>query len=233
MAKAKLDPVLLQRMARATKKDKQYLREQISRMASRAQVSSIAAQLRWARDLGLGIGRALNQAEPSVREEVRSGMVALQPAHGGGADRRAGRQRRQQPITAAVIRFLLLDPELRARCSGLLLDRRHYDRVVREATTVLDDRLKRRSGITHMNPSDLVGKALSPDPNKAVIVVSTAGDKQRGVFNLCSGVMLAFRNAAHHNLTNAFSQADGLKFCGFIDTLLGLINNGTVHPERI
>src|ERR1039458_4240951 len=42
-------------------------------------------------------------------------------------------------------------------------------RLRREATTVLDDRLKKKTGITNMNPDNLVGKALNPDPLKAAI----------------------------------------------------------------
>ena len=45
-------------------------------------------------------------------------------------------------------------------------------RLRREATTVLDDRLKKKTGITNMNPDNLVGKALNPDPLKAAIEVS-------------------------------------------------------------
>jgi hypothetical protein len=105
--------------------------------------------------------------------------------------------------------------------------------VVREATTVFDSRLKSVSGISHMNPSALVGKALAPDPTKAVVVVSTEKDEQEGLFYICKGVMQAFRNKAHHTLSNAFTQADALKFCGFIDTLLAVVGKGQVHPERI
>jgi len=112
----------------------------------------------------------------------------------------------------AAIDFVLEDLELRGRCRDLLLAKKHYDRVVREATTVLDNRLKSVSGIPHMNPGALVGKALSPDPSKAVIVVSLDKDEQQGFYSICSGVMLAFRNKAHHSLSNAFAQADALNF---------------------
>jgi hypothetical protein len=93
--------------------------------------------------------------------------------------------------------------------------------------------LKKLSGIKNMNPAALIGKVLSPDPAKAVIVVSAEADEQQGFFYICNGVSITFRNKAHHNLSAAFTQADALKFCGFVDTLLGVIGKGTVHTGRV
>jgi uncharacterized protein (TIGR02391 family) len=233
MAK-KLNPDLLDKMVKKTRKSKQYLREQVSRRASRHAVSSLAAQLLWARELGLGIATALNQAESGVRDEVRSSPSRIPVVANHGSPRPSQlQQRKKDPNLGAAINFLLGDSELRERCKDLLLARRHYDRVVREATTVFDNRLKSVSGISHMNPSALVGKALAPDPTKAVVVVSIEKDEQEGFFYICKGVMQAFRNKAHHTLSNAFTQADALKFCGFIDTILAVVGKGQVHPERI
>jgi len=229
----KLDPDLLTKMASKTGKAKQYLREQISRRASRSTVSSLAAQLLWAKEMGIGIAIALNRAGPSIRDEVRenrpttSVRVRQSPSTGGKT------HKQKKPSVLAAIDFVLEDGELRGRCRDLLLAKKHYDRVVREATTVLDDRLKTRTGIAHMNPAALVGRVLSPDPAKAIIVVSTDKDEQQGFFNICSGVMLAFRNKAHHTLSNTFTQTDALKFCAFIDALLAVIGKGAVHPERL
>jgi hypothetical protein len=68
------------------------------------------------------------------------------PAPGPPVSRKANAstpaKRRLQPITAATIKTFLQDGQLRARCADLLRARGHFDRVFREATTVLDDRLK-------------------------------------------------------------------------------------------
>jgi hypothetical protein len=234
MANRKLNSDLLDKMVRKTHKSKQYLREQVSRSASRRGVSSYAAQLLWARELGLGIASALSKADSDVKNEVRS-SPAVAPTVINRTSRRLVRSspKNRGPNLGAAIDFLLEDAELRGRCRDLLLARRHYDRVVREATTVLDSRLKTVSGIAHLNPAALVGKTLAPDPAKAVIVVSSEQDQQEGFFYVCKGVMQAFRNRAHHTLSNAFTQADALKFCGFIDTILAVIGKGQVHPERI
>jgi|SRR5579859_593145 len=233
MPKKKLDPDLLEKMVRKTRKSKQYLREQVSRRASRIAVSSLAAQILWARDLGLGIASALNRSDPRVQDEVRSSPRLLPVAANARGIRQFRSPQQRNPNLGTAIDFLLEDSELRDRCRDLLLARRHYDRVVREATTVLDNRLKKVSGISNMNPGALVGKALAPDPNKAVIIVSAERDEQEGFFSICKGVMQVFRNRAHHTLSNAFTQADALKFCGFIDTILAVIGKGEIHSERI
>jgi uncharacterized protein (TIGR02391 family) len=234
MAKKRLDPDLLDKMVKKTGKSKQYLREQVSRRASKSAVSSLAAQLLWARELGLGIAYALNRAGSAVQEEVRSAPAAALPSTNHTSTRQLRAIKRgKEPNPAAAIDFVLQDPQLRDRCRDILLAKKHYDRVVREATTVLDDRIKKISGITGMNPGPLVAKALAPDPSRAVIVVSSEKDEQEGFFFVCKGVMQAFRNKAHHTLSSAFTQAEALKFCGFIDTILAVITKGAVHPDRI
>jgi uncharacterized protein (TIGR02391 family) len=234
MAKKKLDFDLLAKMAAKSGKDEQYIREQISRRAGRTTVSSLAAQIAWAKEMGIGVTTALNRASPDVRAEVGRGQAApIVRAIRIDGNGKASRQKKAKVLGASEINFVLGDAELRDRCKDLLLAPRHYDRVVREATTVFDDRLKKVSGIPNMNPSALVGKALNPDPTKAVVVVNTDKDQQEGFFSICKGVMQAFRNNAHHKLSSSFTQADALKFCGFIDTILALLSKAQVHPERI
>lgn len=234
MAKQLLNSKLLTKMAVKLKKKEQYLREQISRKASKNSISSLAAQILWAKDMGIATGLVLRSVDQVVREEVQnSGKVNGAIIKVKGVDRKVGTQKKNGQDVAAVIDFVLEDAELRGRCRDLLLARKHYDRVVREATTVFDDRIKKISGIANMNPSALVGKAINPDPSKAVIVVSTENNEQQGFHSICNGVMLAFRNRAHHTLSNSFTQAEALKFCGFVDTLLTVIGKATIHPERV
>jgi uncharacterized protein (TIGR02391 family) len=183
--------------------------------------------------MGLGITAALNRAGAAVGEEIRSSPGTSSRGFATAPKHSPRTRLRKDPNLAATIPFVLEDPELRDRCRDLILARRHYDRVVREATTVLDNRLKKLTGISHMNPADLVGKVLAPDPTRAVITISTEKDLQEGFFSICKGVMQAFRNRAHHNLSNSFTQADALRFCGFIDTILAVVGKGQVHLERV
>jgi uncharacterized protein (TIGR02391 family) len=235
MPQKRLNPELLAKMAEKSGKSQQYLREQISRRASRQSISSTAAQLVWAKALGIGIAHAFNKAPTEVRDEVRGVGTAPAPAAvraiKGTMPARA--KRKAEPISAATIKRLLHDDQLHSRCKDLLQGKKHFDRVIREATTVLDDRLKTKTGITNLNPQDLIGKALSPDPAKAIIAVSAVRAEQEGLHSICKGIMLTFRNTAHHSLSDKFTREDALKFCGFVDTVLGIIDQATIHLERI
>jgi uncharacterized protein (TIGR02391 family) len=234
MPKIKLDQDLLTKMAKKLGREKQYIREQISRRASNGTVSSHAAQLIWARELGLGIASSLNRADSAVCTEVRD-RTSIAPFRARARLEVRPAKKKQKPTTVLrdTVDFLLQDAELHGRCRDLLLAKRHYDRVVREATTVLDDRIKKASTIKNMNPSALVGKALNPDPARAVIVISSERDEQHGFHSICSGVMLAFRNKSHHNLSNNFSQTEALKFCGLVDALLAVLGKAAVDTTRI
>lgn len=234
----RLDQDILEKMARKLEKTQKYLREQISRKASKQGISSPAAQLMWARELGFGIGRALNK-HPEVRAEIQgAATAAAQPATRARSwetkPRVAARvAAKEKPITAATIKTLLKDPQLHTRCKDLILANKHFDRAFREATTVLDDRLKKKTGIKNMNPANLVGKALNPNPTKAVIEVSADKAEQEGMYSICKGIMLAFRDKTHHTLSDRLTREDALTFCGFIDTILGVIETATIHKDRV
>ncbi|MBZ5672019.1 MAG: TIGR02391 family protein [Acidobacteriia bacterium] len=236
MAKVHHDLQLLKRLAIETGKPAQYLREQASRKAGRLGISSAAALVLWAKEEGVSITRALNKLPPDVRTEVRSAQGAqgqVPPRRQAAAGMPRARAEKAEPISSATIGALLQDPQLHDRCKDLLLAKKHFDRAIREATTILDDRLKTKSGIKNMNPVNLVGKVLTPDPQKAVIVVSTNADEQEGFHAICKGVMLAFRNKAHHALSDKFTREGALKFCGFTDTLLAAIEQADLHLERV
>jgi uncharacterized protein (TIGR02391 family) len=231
MPRQRLDPNLLEKMAGKSGKSTKYLREQISRRASRQSITSTAAQLAWAKELKIGVANALGKVSADVREEVRSVGSAV-PTAARMAKAATPKKQKVEPITAATIRRLLQDKQLQARCADLLRAKKHFDRAFREATTVLDNRLKTKTGIKNMNPENLVSKAINPDPTRAVIEISPEKAEQEGFHSLCKGIMLAFRNPAHHSLSEKFTREDALKFCGFVDAVLGVIEQSTIHPER-
>jgi hypothetical protein len=232
MPALRLNIGLTRRMSDKIRKPVKYIREQISKRARRQNVTSAAAQLMWARELGLGVASALAQATPEVRQELRT-MATPQPGRASGPRSSAKNHRKLAAISDQTIRALLRDQQLYERCKDLFRAKQHFDRVIREATTLLDDRLKTRTGIQHLSPENLVNKAVNPDPDKAIIEVSSNGAEQAGFHNICKGIMLAFRNKAHHSLSDAFTREDALKFCGFLDTILGTIDSSTIHQDRV
>lgn len=91
------------------------------------------------------------------------------------------------------------------------------------------NRLKRLSGVKgKVNPGELVAKVLHP--RAAILIVSENQDEQQGFFEICKGMMAAFRNPAHHSLNHKLTREDALRFCGFVDSLLGLLKQARVNP---
>jgi uncharacterized protein (TIGR02391 family) len=237
MAKQRLDPRLLAKLRKKTGKTVQYLREQISRRAAKHGISSEAVLVLWCRELRIGATNFLNKQLSFVRDEVRRGSAgeaeASPRAQVSGAAQPRSRRRSVTPAPGPIADIVVQDVQLLDRCRDLLTARRNFDRVFREATTVFDDRLKKLSGVQRMNPQNLIGKALNPDPQKAVLEISADREEQEGFFSICKGVMAVFRNRTHHNLSDKLTQADALKFCGFVDMLLGVLGQATVHPDRV
>jgi hypothetical protein len=121
------------------------------------------------------------------------------------------------------------DRELQERCGDLILGDGPFDRVINQATLVLEDRLRNRAGLdrTHYGPG-LVSTAVKSDPAEALIVFSTVKSEQEGYANILRGLMQALRNETHHTVADNFSREDALSICGFIDRILRLIDQSVV-----
>lgn len=125
------------------------------------------------------------------------------------------------------------DAELKERCADLLSAPGHFDRVINQATQVLEDRIRSKAEIDRpLTGAALVNTALNTDPTKTILKVSESDEEHEGICHICRGLMLGFRNPTHHQIADRYSREDALKVCAFIDNLLSLINNAVVAKKR-
>lgn len=230
----RLDPQLLKKLADKIVKSVKYTREQNAKRASRAGVSSEAYFLHWLKEEKIGFQKYKRSLPVDIQNEART-LIGI-PQH---IMNTTTPNRGRTEILTASSRYIDLlkviqDDELRDRCADLIKRPRNHDRVFREATTVLEHRVRSLSGITQkMNPQALIGKAIAPDPTRAILVVSSDSSEQEGFYKICAGIEAAFRNRTHHEVSNKLTRNDAIKFCGFIDSLLLVLVNAEVHQERI
>jgi len=123
----------------------------------------------------------------------------------------------------------LTDEELKGRCSDILTAPSNFDRVINQATLVLEDRIRRKSKITEsLTGVALVNKVLNTDLSKTILKISDDKDQHEGICHICRGVMQAFRNPTHHHILDKYTREEALKVCAFIDDLLHLIDDAQV-----
>jgi uncharacterized protein (TIGR02391 family) len=117
------------------------------------------------------------------------------------------------------------DEELKSRCADILTASSNFDRVINQASQVLEDRIRTKSGLDRSFIGiKLISKALNADRTKSVLIVSENNEEHEGFCHICRGIMLAFRNPTHHYLSDSFEREDALKFTAFIDNLLKILH---------
>lgn len=231
MATARLDQGLLARIAKKQKKTLKSVREQVSRLASRLGMPSEGAILVLASRCGVGIASRIRGLPPSLQQQVNTALMA--GASGGRSSavaRRTAEERRQPDRVALPIDDLLTDDELRSRCGDLLRRRRHLDRAVREAMTVLENRLRSRTGLDkgqERSRVGLVAKALHPD--SGMLRVSVERDEQQGVHDFCKGLIEMYGNPIHHSLRDDVTLEQAVWVCGAVNLMLALLDKATVR----
>ena len=138
----------------------------------------------------------------------------------------------KEPTPVIVIK----DAELRTRCSDLLRAPSNYDRVVREAITILEDRIRNKPPheiLARLIPNandqigeNLVNKLLSPD--NPVLVISSDKHKRIVFHRIMLGIFSYLRNPYHHQLDASTEWSWAWSTVGFIDRLLADIESCTV-----
>lgn len=81
MIRTKLNKSLLKKISEKLNKKEQYLREQISKRSSKFGISSLAVEIVWARELGIGVASSMINIPDYVREQVRvTSSVTAKPS---------------------------------------------------------------------------------------------------------------------------------------------------------
>lgn len=128
------------------------------------------------------------------------------------------------------------DTELRDRCSDILSAPSDFDRVINQATLVLEDRIRAKSGVgSNLSGVNLVNKALNTNPEKTILLVSDDSGIHEGICHICRGIMMSFRNPTHHTISgsNQITREDALKFTAFIDYLLKILDKSKIKKENM
>jgi len=132
--------------------------------------------------------------------------------------------------SGASLGEVVVDRELRERCGDLLLAGGKFDRVIREAAVVLEDRVRAAVGGT-----DRVGVALMEYAFGAAtprLRLSRNQREQVGAMQLYAGVMAFFRNPTGHNLTDTYSREDAIRFVAMVDLLIHMMKGAELQTEE-
>lgn len=138
----------------------------------------------------------------------------------------------QEPTPVLIIG----DNELRQRCSDLLSAPGNYDRVIREATTILEDRIRNKCPhdlfsrlIPHSADQageNLVNKIFAPD--NPALSISSERLKRIAFHKMMLGIVSYLRNPYHHNLDPSTEWSWAWSTVGLIDRLLADIESCVV-----
>jgi len=120
------------------------------------------------------------------------------------------------------------DEELKNRCLELLSKPGHFDTAVREATLVLEARLKNSvpnetlavliPSTVNINFENLVNNLLAP--SNPVLVISSDPKERVAFHKIMLGVGAYLRNPFHHNIDDQMEWSWAWSIVGFIDHLL-------------
>ncbi len=230
MGGAILDQNILQKLATKHAVPIQQIRVKVSKKAARLRVSAEAALVLLAEEAGIGSAYFQRTLSPGKISEIQNHLSEPKKFSAGSksdsaTSKNVSAATEKRNAMRATIRLLLQDDELHDRCTDLLLAKAHFDRPINIATTVLEDRIRRKSQpAKRMVGANLVSYSFSTDPQKTVLLVSANPDEQEGIALALRGLMMAFRNPTHHHVVESFSREDALKVCGFIDVMLSIVD---------
>jgi uncharacterized protein (TIGR02391 family) len=233
MAKGRLDKNLLDKIASKLGRKQTAINVKVSKKAAKLGISSEAALIVLAKELGIGSAIYQRKLDSAKQAEVRDSLPTVfaevkttkrkMPTSGKSQVKRYTSKR---TILRTAIEYLLQDEELRERCGDLLAARANFDRAINQATLVLEDRIRAKSQpAKRLVGENLVGYAFNANLAQTVLQISINSDEQRGFTSILRGIVPTFRNLTHHHVTDTFTREEALRVCAFIDVLLKVVDN--------
>jgi len=132
------------------------------------------------------------------------------------------------------------DESLRKRCLDLLKAPGSFDRVINQATQVLEARL--RDSLPYEKLCEVipearehVGEPLANkllSPNKPVIVISDKQIERAAFHKMVVGVIAYLRNPSHHSLDDKTEWTLAWSVVGIIDSLLSQLENSYIAGDN-
>ena len=187
MGRRFLDPTLMSKLAKHFGNKRENVNVMVSKKANKLGISAEAALIVLAKENGIGTSTYQRSLDPSKQAEVRDAVPGIifsgpvpTPVKGRKSTHTFISVAKRQPLRE-MIAYLIQDPELLGRCRDILLAPSHFDRPINQATLVLEERIRKKSGLTGMTGDPLVGAAFNPEISKTLLRVSSNdSDDQRG-----------------------------------------------------
>jgi len=229
-----LDAKIMAKIAeKSGNKDIIAINKKVSRKASNLRISSEAALIIMAKELGIGTSTYQRKLDPTKQTEVRAALLTISSPKPRIANSQVTKNNKKTGIISkrallkSAIEFLIQDKELKDRCEDILLAPSKFDRPINQATLVLEDRIRKKAQpAQRLVGENLVNYAFKEDLSSTVLrMASNDADDQRGFTQIIRGIIPAFRNKTHHHITNTFSREEAMRVCGFIDVLLRVVDN--------
>ena len=118
----------------------------------------------------------------------------------------------------------LRDDVLRARCEAMVINTGSPDTLIREAATVLEDRL-RKSVEGPVDRRNLPAKVLHPKSGTKKLFAEYA--RQEDFFHLVRGVLGFYGTPAHHGLQEDITPQTATIVVALIDEILETLSDGS------
>lgn len=134
------------------------------------------------------------------------------------AHQEIARLRRELEVAGTKPEGLIRDVQLKDRVAGLLSGERNFDTAVREATVILEVRVRDKSGLKDLSGRDLMSAAFKK--HTGALILSDDDSEQEGVQLTFMGIVGWVRNSFHHRVIDATAQGDAMRIIAFIDWLL-------------